>query len=99
MHLIRLWENEPCLYNAASQDYHKKYKKSAEEKRIIDMTRDKLKFTDEDLINKDIKGSMKNLRTYYNNQRRWEMDDERSGAGVEDVHKSSWKFYPFLKYL
>ena len=27
------------------------------------------------------------------------MDLVRSGSGVDDVIKSTWKFYPFLKFL
>ena len=99
MHLIRLWEDEACLYDASSKDYHKKDKKTAAEERILDMMRNKYKLTEEDLIMKDIKGQMKNLRTYYNHQRRCEMDSVRSGSGVDDVTKSTWKFYPFLKFL
>ena len=103
--MIELWGAEELLYDASHPDYFNNVKRNVALKHIAAELTLKIQDSDPDETNevvvtvKEIKQTMKSLRTQFNKEKcRIAMEETRSGAGVNDrKRKTVWKFYD--KYI
>lgn len=91
---IQLYKSYPCLWQVKSLEYRNRDLKKNAWKALHNFITEHHAEATQVMVEKKIK----NLRTVF--QKEWKKSKEsRSGAGVDTVYKSSWKFFKEFEFL
>ncbi len=94
--LIELWSSKEELYNVKNPRYQNRdHRNRALESILTSLQNDGVAVTSM----KQIQDKINNLRNYYAAERRKTESSQRSGAGTDNLYKSSRKFFAQLQFL
>lgn len=87
--LIELLESSPALWNCTLQEYRDRHVKA----KYMEIIAQKLEITSAEVGRK-----LHNLRCQMNSELR-KIKNKKSGAGADEIVKSSWEFFDSLKFM
>lgn len=95
LEFLEVWQNEPCLWQVDSEDFHNKDKRSIAYEKLIN----KLKEEVNDATLEHVKRKISSLKTAYRRETKKIQDSKRSGVGVEDIYVPKIWYYSHLSFL
>ncbi|KAF5271419.1 hypothetical protein FQR65_LT17620 [Abscondita terminalis] len=87
--LLELVEENECLWNVESTDYHNQNKRRTAIAKIATIV---------EMPHEEVKKKLHTLRAQYSKERS-KMKQNKSGAGANEIYKTKWEYFKTMKFM